>query len=226
MTETSLENAADLAQRKKNIRLTVVVLVAFMALVLGLFINKLMTPRILSPKEMVNNGAIMFSTPREIAPLKLIDEQGNAFDKEQLKGQWTLVFFGFTHCPDICPTTLTVFNRLSETLLDSPFAEDTQFLLVTLDPARDTPEKLAEHVGFFGSDIRAVTGEFLDIHRFAKGVNIAFQKIVEDDGDYTVDHSGNIVLINPQGHYHGFFKPPIKHDQLSLTYKSVRMSNR
>jgi protein SCO1/2 len=73
-----------------------------------------------------------------------------------------------------------------------------------------------------------VTGEFLSIHRFARQLNIAFQKVVTDSetGDYTIDHGGNVALINPQGHYHGFYKPPLDVNRMVLTYKSVRADNR
>ena len=99
---------------------------------------------------------------------------------------------------------------------------------MSLDPARDTPEQLKNYVEYFNPEFTGVTGEFLNIHRFAKQVNVAFQKVVLDaaSGDYTVDHSGNVILINPDGYYHGFFKAPIETAKLALTYQSVRISNR
>ena len=214
--------------RKHGIRNTVVAIVIFMVLVLGLFINRISQERELSPKEMVSNGMIVFSLPREISPLALQDQNGNAFTNEQLLGKWTLVFFGFTHCPDICPTTLSLFNQLSQQLADTDYAADTQFLLVSLDPARDTPEVLKTYVDYFNKDFIGVTGEFLDIHRMAKQLNVAFRKVVidADTGDYTVDHGGNVALINPQGFYHAFYKPPLDLDRMLLTYKSLRYSNR
>lgn len=216
-------------QQQKGIRLTVISLVIVMAVILGLFVNKILQPRVLSPKEMVNNGAIMFSTPREIGPFSLLDQNKQPFVNQRLKGKWTLVFFGFTHCPDICPTTLASFNELSGMLEEGKFADDTQFLLVSLDPARDTPEKLKTYVEFFNPDFTGVTGEFLAIHRFATQLNVAFQKVMLGDGkdpaNYTVDHSGHVALINPQGHYHGFFKSPIEASKLALTYQSVRVEN-
>lgn len=216
-------------QQQKGIRLTVISLVIVMAVILGLFVNKILQPRVLGPKEMVNNGAIMFSTPREIGPFSLLDQNGQPFVNQQLKGKWTLVFFGFTNCPDICPTTLASFNELAGMLEEGKFAQDTQFLLVSLDPARDTPEKLKTYVEFFNPDFTGVTGEFLAIHRFATQLNVAFQKVMLGDGkdpaNYTVDHSGHVALINPQGHYHGFFKSPIEASKLALTYQSVRVEN-
>ena len=216
------------SDRQNGIRNTVVGIVIFITVVLALFINRVSQERILSPKEMVANGAIMFSMPREISDLSLIDQNQLPFTKSRFADKWTLVFFGFTHCPDICPTTLALLNQVSDALAETDYAADTQFLLVSLDPLRDTPEKMKPYVEYFNTDFIGVTGEFLSIHRFAKQLNIAFQKVVTDSetGDYTIDHGGNVALINPQGHYHGFYKPPLDVNRMVLTYKSVRADNR
>lgn len=216
------------SDRQNGIRNTVVGIVIFITVVLALFINRVSQERILSPKEMVANGAIMFSMPREISDLSLIDQNQQPFTKSRFADKWTLVFFGFTHCPDICPTTLALLNQVSVALAETDYAVDTQFLLVSLDPLRDTPEKMKPYVEYFNTDFIGVTGEFLSIHRFARQLNIAFQKVVTDSetGDYTIDHGGNVALINPQGHYHGFYKPPLDVNRMVLTYKSVRADNR
>ena len=216
------------SDRENGIRNTVVGIVIFITVVLALFINRVSQERILSPKEMVANGAIMFSMPREISDLSLIDQNQLPFTKSRFADKWTLVFFGFTHCPDICPTTLALLNQVSVALAETDYAVDTQFLLVSLDPLRDTPEKMKPYVEYFNTDFIGVTGEFLSIHRFARQLNIAFQKVVTDSetGDYTIDHGGNVALINPQGHYHGFYKPPLDVNRMVLTYKSVRADNR
>lgn len=223
MTEIDIEQ-----RQQQGIKRTLVVIVCFITVVFGLFVNRLSMDRILSPKELVANGAIMFSSPREIGDFNLLDQNQATFTKQQLQGQWSFVFFGFTHCPDICPTTLVMMNELNEFLLDTPYAEDTQFLMVSLDPARDTPIKLKPYVEYFNSDFIGVTGEFLSIHRFAKQLNVAFQKIVTnaETGDYTVDHSGHIAVINPAGHYSGFYKPPLDVSRMLMTYKSIRASAR
>ena len=212
------------ADRQGGIRKTVIVIVIFMALVVGLFVNKVNQPRILSPKEMAANGAIIFSLPREISPFSLLDQNGAVFTQDKLLNKWTLVFFGFTHCPDICPTTLALFNEVALSLKETALAGDTQFLLVSLDPARDTPAKLKPYVEHFNADFIGVTGEFLTIHRLAKQLNTAFQKVVTDSttGEYTVDHGGNVAIINPQGHYQGFYKPPLDAQKMTLIYQSLR----
>lgn len=214
--------------RKPGIRNTVIVLVLIIAVLLGLFLNRVLMPRILSAKEMVNNGAIMFSAPREVSTFNFIDQNGKQFNNSQLEGYWTFVFFGFTHCPDICPTTLALFNQLARNLSETEFIDATRFMLVTLDPVRDTPEKLKQYVEYFNPAFIGVTGEFLQLRRFATELNVAFQKVVTDheSGEYTIDHGGNVALINPQGYYHGLYKPPLDANKMALTYKSVRMQNK
>ncbi len=215
----------DPAERQTGIRNTVIVLLLFVAVLLGLFVNRVLSPRVLSPKEMVNNGAIIFELPRELSEFSLVDQRGQLFGREQLKGHWTFVFFGFTYCPDICPATLAQFNQLANKLDDTPYADSTRFLLVSLDPERDTPEQLGQYIEYFNPAFTGVTGEFLQLHKLATELNVAFRKVVtnHESGEYTIDHGGNVALINPQGHYHGFYKPPLDVDRMLLTYRSERL---
>lgn len=210
------------SQTRRGIRLTVIACVIFMTLLVTLLVNKLVTPRVMSAEELRLNGAIVFDTPRRFDDFTLRNQKGEPFTREDFVGQWSLVFFGFTHCPDICPTTMAELDRLMGKL-PADIAEDTQVVLVSLDPARDTPEVLAEYVGYFDPAFTGVTGDFLTLRRFANQVNVAFNKVTIGD-DYTVDHSGNIVLINPRGDYHGFFKPPFELAKLKATYSSIHQS--
>lgn len=210
------------AQTRRGIRLTVIGCAVFITMMVVLLINNLMTPRVMTAAELRLNGAIMFDTPRRFDDFTLLNQKGEPFTRDDFVGKWSLVFFGFTHCPDICPTTLADLDRLLGKL-PADIAEDTQVVLVSLDPARDTPEILAEYVGYFDPDFTGVTGDFLTLRRFANQVNVAFNKVTIGD-DYTVDHSGNIVLINPRGDYHGFFKPPFELAKLKATYGSIYQS--
>ena len=137
------------------------------------------------------------------------------------KGQWTLVFFGFTYCPDICPTTMAFLNQFMASL-DGTEAQDTQVVMVSVDPARDTVQQLASYVPFFNPEFIGVTGDFLDIHRLATALNTPFRKVAGAGDDYLVDHSANVVLINPRGDYHGFFKAPLDLAKMKVTYRSAR----
>ncbi len=207
------------AKQKRGILLTVVSIVAVMSLFIAGFVHKVTSPRILSAEELRANQAIVFQKPRIIKPFELIDHNGKPFTLENLNGKWSLIYYGFTHCPDICPNTLAKLNQVMSSL-DADIAENTQVILVTLDPARDTTEKLAQYVPYFNSEFIGVTGEFLEILKFSRNVNVAFSK-VQLENDYTIDHTSHLVLVNPKGHYHGFFKPPFELARLKVTYQSI-----
>jgi protein SCO1 len=207
--------------QSRNIKLTVAGLLALITLMVAGFVHKISLPRVMTTSEMKLNGLYLLDTPRDIGEFALVDHHGKPFDPERLKGQWSLVFFGFTFCPDICPTTMAFLNDFMAAL-EGTEAQDTQVVMVSVDPARDTVEKLASYVPYFNPDFIGVTGEFLDIHRFATALNTPFRKVMGEGDNYQVDHSANVVLINPKGHYHGFFKAPLNLAKMKLTYRSAR----
>jgi protein SCO1/2 len=207
------------AQQRRNILRTIWILLAFIAVVIGLFLHKFLSPRVLSPQELALNGAVVFDKPRIIPPFELVDQKGAPFTLERWQGKWSLVFFGFTTCPDICPTTLATLSQWYKTL-DKDIQAETQVIMVTVDPARDTSEKLAAYMQHFDKDFIGVTGEFLAIKTLTDQLNVAFNKVTLET-DYTVDHSAHLVLLNPYGHYHGIFKPPFQLGQLKTTYQSI-----
>jgi protein SCO1/2 len=207
--------------QSRNIKLTIAGLLLFITVIVAGFVYRVSLPRIMTASEMSANGLYLLETPRNIGEFDLIDHHGNPFNPARLEGQWTLVFFGFTHCPDICPTTMTFLNTFLESL-EGTEAEDPQVVMVSVDPARDTVQQLADYMPYFNPDFIGVTGEFLDIHRFATKLNTPFRKVMDEDGSYQVDHSSNIVLINPRGDYHGFFRAPLDLAKMKVTYRSAR----
>lgn len=209
--------------QKRRILLTVAALLAFIALIVAGFVHRISLPRVLTDSEMKANGLYIHSTPRHFGDFALVDHRGQPFTPSRLEGQWSLLFFGFTFCPDICPTTMAFLNEFVAEL-EGTEVQDTQVIMVSVDPARDTVEQLANYVPYFNEDFVGVTGEFLDIHRFATALNTPFRKVAgQGPDDYQVDHSANVVLINPRGDYHGFFKAPLDKAQMKLTYRSARM---
>ena len=215
------ENLQHTPAQKRGILLTVGVLVLFIIAVLAGFLNKMNQPRVITDSELRANGAIKLERPRILDEFELIADSGNPFKTTQLAGRWTLVFFGFTHCPDVCPTTLSTLNNFYQTL-DEDTRANTDILLVSVDPQRDKPQQLQEYVRYFNPDFYGVTGEFISLKRFANQLNVPFNKVPLEDGDYTVDHGSQVVLINPRGHYHGFFKAPLDPAKMKLTYRSMR----
>lgn len=209
------------AEQKRGILITVVIMVLFMLAVLAGFMNKMGKPRVITDAELRANGAIKLERPRILDDFELLADTGDVFKTGEMTGHWTLVFFGFTHCPDVCPTTLATLNSFYNTL-DEETREDTRVLLVSVDPQRDQPEQLHDYVRYFNPEFAGITGEFLNLKRFANQLNVPFNKVSLEDGDYTVDHGSQVVLINPRGHYHAFFKAPLDPAKMKLTYRSMR----
>lgn len=213
--------SAKTAKQTRGIALTVLALGVFITVIVWGFVHRISMPRVMTATEMQVNGLYVLETPRDFGEINLVDHHGEAFTNDRLEDKWTLVFFGFTHCPDICPVTMSFLTDLVEQLQGTE-VEDTEVVMLSVDPARDTVSQLAAYVPYFNPDFTGVTGEFLDIHRFATALNTPFRKLPGQGENYLVDHSGNIVLINPKGDYHGFFKAPLDMAKMKVTYRSAR----
>lgn len=207
---------------RRNIRLTIIVICLFMAGMVGLLVNKQLTEPTMTVEQLREQGVFIFDQPRIIKPFELLDHKGEPFTRKRLQGRWTLVFFGFTFCPDICPTTMAMLNTAVTGIEDETISSSTEVVMVSVDPARDTVEKLAPYMGYFNPSFTGVTGEFLRIHALATNLNAAFQKVPGGGDNYTVDHSAYVFLINPKGDYHGFFKPPFSPEKFRQQYLAVR----
>ena len=210
-------------KQQARIRLTVVVILCFIVLVVFGFAWKMNQPVPMSAEDLRINGAIELSTPRIFSDFDLVDHNGEPFTLDNFKGVWSIVFFGFTNCPDICPTTLTTLNAMYEDLGESE-KEMLQIVMVSLDPERDTVEKMAQYVPYFNDDFIGVTGSPHSILQLTTQLTIAYTKVELSDDNYTVDHSTQVVLINPKGHYHGFFKAPHGEVAMRQTWRSIKDS--
>jgi protein SCO1/2 len=205
---------------KNRIRMTIAVIVAFIILVIYGFAWRMNQPVIMSNEELQINGAIVLDKPRIFSDFELQDHRGDVFNLERMQGVWTIVFFGFTHCPDICPTTLAMLNETYSKLKDSE-KERVQVVMISLDPERDTVEKLAEYVPYFNPAFTGVTGNKHLIRRLTAELNVAYNQVPLSGDDYTVDHSTQLILVNPMGHYHGFFKAPHTEITMRSTWRSI-----
>lgn len=201
-------------------RRTITPVLAIAALVVGVVLAiALLQPPQASTKL---DGGVLLDAPRPLTDFSLIDEDGEGFAKAQLEGQWSAIFPGFTHCPDICPTTLGVL-RTAYQALEQP-GKDWQVIFLTVDPERDRPEALREYVGYFSEDFKALTGDKDAIGHLAEQLSVAYQYTPNDNGGYTVDHTASIVLIDPQGRVAGFLQPPFQPDRLRADFQKAAAS--
>jgi len=161
------------------------------------------------------DDANLLLLPRErpLPPLELINEQGQAVGTDSLRGRWHLMFFGFTACPDICPTTLSDMRRLLGQL-PSDVHEQLQLVLITADPARDTPEVLRTYLGYYRAGFQGLTGDMAQLQKLSKALGLPFVPAQQTEGDYSVSHSGNLAIVGPDGSLRGHIRAPFKLDGL------------
>lgn len=206
---------------RRNIRLTVTLLLVFVALVIGGLTYRLSQPRILNPYELRNEHAYLIDPPRPVAGLSLIDQAGQPFTEARLQGHWTLVFFGFTHCSDVCPTTMATLAKMYAELKPGE-QEALQVIFVSVDPERDTLPVLSSYVARFHPDFAGVTGAPARLLKVALEWQTGFAPAVAGGTEYQVEHSGNLVLINPRGELHALLVPPFEHGALRVIWRSLR----
>jgi protein SCO1/2 len=207
--------------QNQRVGITVAAILLVIAVIVSGFVYRIQQPRIMTESEMRANGLFVFDTPRDPGAFSLVDHRGEEFTERNLEGDWTLLFFGFTYCPDVCPTTMAFLSQLSESL-EGTEAETTEVVMLSVDPARDTVEQLASYVPYFDPDFTGLTGDFPEVLSVARRFNSPFRKVTSDDGDYQVDHSANVILINPRGDFHGFFRAPLDLAKMKVTLRSAQ----
>ncbi len=162
---------------------------------------------------------------RVLHPFKLIDQNNAVFDEKRLLNKWTFVFFGYTSCPDVCPATLYVLSSIHGLLVDESgkIPEDMQVVFVSVDPARDTPAKLADYVSYFNKDFIGVTADKTEIDKLSRQFGAGY--ILEDKnaaGDYNVAHTSAIFLVDPYGRLVATFSQPHQAPTITSQYKKIR----
>lgn len=165
--------------------------------------------------------ATMVTDSSQLRDFRLRDQDNQPFTRERFKGRWSLVFFGYTHCPDICPLTLAEAKGFYNALVDTPYQADTQVVFVSIDPKRDTLAVLKRYVSYFDPVFIGVTGTQtqLDLLTRPLGIYYAYQG---DGDDYAVDHSAVMVLIGPEAKLRAVFSPPHTAAVLKSDYLAIR----
>ena len=166
----------------------------------------------------------LFPDPKPLTAFALTDHQDRLFDLASLKGKWSFLFFGFTHCPDICPTTLAILARARDDIAKSAAgAEDIQIVFISVDPNRDTASKLKQYVTHFHATFLGVTGDDAQIGNLAGQLGAAYEvSITPGMENYPVNHAAAVFLVDPQAQYHAVFTPPLDAEVISTRFKVVR----
>ena len=157
-------------------------------------------------------SALYYQQARAIPAFTLTDEFSQPFSNQQLKGKWSLVFLGYTSCPDVCPMTLQNLNLIFDKLM--AIASNTQILLVSADPKRDSTKKLTQYIAYFNDNFKALRAEHDVLFPFSRSLGLMYAitsknnaNSAEENDSYWVEHSASLVLINPAGKISAIFKP-------------------
>ena len=177
---------------------TVILIVAFMLMVTGAF-----TYKVLKTTAEPDIQALIYPKPKQLPDFEMTAHTNTPFSQDQLLGNWTVVFFGFTFCPDICPTTMASLGEVADNL-PKDIAAKTQFVFVSVDPERDTVERMAGYVPFYNEDFIGVVGSPDQLEIFSKSLGAVYIKVPFGD-TYQMQHTGRIFIINPQGQRFGIF---------------------
>ena len=193
-------------------RTTVYVLVAALAAALGLFAARNWFAHSPAGERPALKAARLFDPPRELPAFSLRQSDGTPLVPGELKGHWTVVFLGFTHCPDVCPTTLAQLAGAQKQWAALPEATRPRVLFVSVDPERDTPNLVGEYAHAFHRDTLAATADVPALETFARSLSMVFAKVPAPAGapadQYSMDHSASLAVLDPQGRLTGFIQPP------------------
>ena len=199
-----------------NTSKTVFVLVLMIIAVVALFVNKTLRSQQISKEGLRQLGAIVFEKSRTVPQFHFTDQNNNAFTNSNLTGGWTFLFPGFSFCPDICPQTLLTLNNFYEKLSQEQ-RNKVQIILLSVDPDRDTTDRLKSYINYFNENFIAISSSSVkDIINFGIAINVVFSVLrpEEKQGNYNIDHSANITIFDDKGNYAGFIKPPLTEQNL------------
>ncbi len=170
--------------------------------------------------QQINQPSQQPTTYNRVPVFTLSNHFGKQITEQSLEGQWTLLFLGYTFCPDVCPTTLSLLNQLHQQL---PAEQPLNVLLVSVDPDRDSPERLNEYIRFFNDDFAAATGTRSQIDQLTGSLYLPY-RIGEPDsnGVYLVDHAGALTLIGPDLQVYKYFNPPHSVTDLTEQISAIR----
>lgn len=191
-------------------------------LVLGIFLSQYMNR---GQGTLEGLSATVLPEARALPDFVLEDHHGNEFTNESLQGRWSFIFFGYTHCPDICPTTLVLLNQVDELLKGELGIVLPKIIFISVDPARDTKELLADYVPYFNTEFIGVRGSLEQLQVLTTPLGIAFGQEGDDESDnYEVFHGTRILLIDPKVRLKALFSSPHDANQIASDYSKITES--
>ena len=207
-----------------NQKLTITVLIGAtllgLATGIGIYTSKFY---LASPQERPTINGLLWPNPKTISSFTTIDQDGREFGLERMLGKWSFIFFGYTHCPDVCPVTLSVLNQVYTQLEKTGKSQNVQILFVTVDPERDTTEQLKSYVNYFNPEFIGIGGTEQQISDLGRQIGITSIKGEESrPGEYLVDHSASVFLLDPKGRLVSLFSAPQQVENTVKQFLAIR----
>ncbi len=201
--------------------------IAVLAAGLGMWVAQKNAPRTAAVSLPDGVNATVLSTPRPISPFTLVDHHNQPFTLENLKHKWTFLFFGYTRCPDICPTTLATLDAVDAKLRKQPQDhENMQVVFVSVDPERDPPEHLAQFVPYFNKDFIGATGTPEEIKALTAQLGVMYVRSAapneSNPDNYWIDHTASILLVDPEARLHALFSAPHDPAAIAAAFAAIR----
>jgi protein SCO1/2 len=193
-----------LVRPPRLIPITFIVIAAFAAAI-GLWLGQRFLAAPAQPKL---QNAVLYPSPRAIPDFHLTQTNGAPLTLDAWRGRWDIVYFGYSSCPDVCPTTLATFKSVWRDLQARGLTDKVRFNFISVDPQRDTPELLGKYVSYFNPDFVAATGSDDELTRLTHSLGLIYSRTTDANGTIEVDHSGSAVIVDPDGKLIGLFRPP------------------
>ena len=185
----------------------------------GLFTYFQSLPSLLEKKPSLITGKILVR-PMEIDNFELIDQNNEVFNKKSLEGGWTVLFFGYTNCPDVCPTTIYKLAEIKNGIKEDLPSANFNTVLVTLDPDRDSSERLDEYIGYFDETMLGVTGTYENIQSFTSSLSVFYQRINKEEG-YDFNHTASIFVFDKDGSLFATMSPANTIEELESDFFTI-----
>lgn len=201
------------------------VLVVILAVAAGIWLGLLWYGGALEPKSIAADlkAATLLPQPKPLEDFALTDQDDQVLDREALKGNWTFLAFGYTQCPDICPTMVATFAAVEKELAQAHAEPQPEFLFVSVDPERDTPQKVGQYVGYFNPRIRGATAGHEVLRPLTAQLGILYQRseAQETAMGYLVDHSGSMLLLDPEVRLSAIFGMPHVPQDMVADFRTI-----
>ena len=200
---------------KRNIIFILLILTG----ITGLFTYFQSLPSLLEKKPTLVSGKIL-ARPMEMDRFELIDQKNEVFNNKSLEGGWTVLFFGYTNCPDVCPTTIYKLAEIKNELKEDLSSTSFNTVLVTLDPDRDSADRLKEYIGYFDESMLGVTGTYENIQSFTSSLSVFYQRINKEEG-YDFNHTASIFVFNKDGSLFATMSPANTIGELTQDFYTI-----